>query len=65
MLLSLFVIVIILAGVVGGALSGLGIAGKDLGRQLAAMMGVFYGLTAAAPAAMVALLYFAYLTHRG
>lgn len=65
MVLTLFVIVIVLAGAVGGALSGLGIAGKELGRQLAAMMGAFYGLSAAVPVALVGMLYFAYAMHRG
>ncbi|MES2957641.1 MAG: hypothetical protein V4792_05600 [Pseudomonadota bacterium] len=42
--------------VVGGAIAGVRLAGKDLGNELAAMMGAMFGPTAAVPAVAVALL---------
>jgi hypothetical protein len=60
-----FVIIMALAGLAGGALSGLKIAGKDLGKELAAMMGAFYGLTAVVPVAILMALYLLYSLSRG
>ena len=40
----------------GGALAGIRIGGEHLGRELAAMMGAFYGPAAVLPAAVVGLL---------
>jgi len=59
----LFVIVVIAAGAAGGALSGLIIGGKDLGKQLAGMMGAFYGLTSTVPAVVAVALYFIFRAH--
>ena len=38
-----------------GAAAGISLGGRDLGRNLAAMMGVFYGPTAVLPAAVIGL----------
>lgn len=63
LLTLLLVVVVIVAGAAGGALSGLIIGGKDLGKQLAGMMGAFYGLTSTVPAAVAVALYFIFRTH--
>jgi hypothetical protein len=60
-----FALVMLVSGMAGGALSGVTLAGRDLGAQLAAMMGAFYGITVALPAAVVAALYLFYSTQRG
>lgn len=59
-LLGLFVLALVLA-LAAGAASGLRIGAEALGKDLAAMMGAFYGPTAVLPAALVglAVLYFA------
>lgn len=44
------------AGAAGGALSGMKIGGEAMGRQTAAVMGGFFGLSAVVPAAVVAAL---------
>jgi len=58
-LLSLVLLALVLA-LAAGAASGLNIGAEALGKELAAMMGAFYGPTAVVPAAMVGLviLYF-------
>src|SRR5690606_10606650 len=53
-MLVLFLLVTIAAGMAGGALGGLKLAGADLGNQLAAMMGAFYGTLVSVPAAILA-----------
>jgi hypothetical protein len=58
MVFVLFLVLAVAAGAAGGALSGLQLAGKDLGNELAALMGVFYGLLPVFPAAVVVALYF-------
>src|SRR5690606_1958342 len=45
-----------IAGIAGGALGGVKIAGAHIGNELAAMMGALYGGTVALPAAIVAAL---------
>ncbi|MFY8082727.1 MAG: hypothetical protein ACOVN7_03240 [Rubrivivax sp.] len=59
-LLSLFLLAGALA-LAAGALSGMRLAAEALGKELAAMMGAFYGPTAVLPATVVGLLilYFA------
>ena len=57
MLTALFMLVVVLAGAAGGALTGTVIGGKDLGAQVAGMMGAFYGLTATIPAAVLFAIY--------
>lgn len=58
-LLGLFLLALVLA-LAAGAASGLKIGAEALGKELAAMMGAFYGPTAVLPAALVGLviLYF-------
>lgn len=58
-LVGLIVLAFVLA-VFAGAASGLRIGAESLGRELAAMMGAFFGPTAALPAVVVGLvvLYF-------
>lgn len=41
--------------IIGGAVAGLVLAGKDLGNDLASMMGGMFGPTAAVPAVLVGL----------
>jgi hypothetical protein len=59
-LLGLIALGLVLA-LVAGAASGMKIGAEALGRELAAMMGAFYGPTAALPAVLLGLLilYFA------
>jgi hypothetical protein len=59
-LLGLFALALALA-LAAGAASGIRIGAEALGKDLAAMMGAFYGPTAVLPAALVglAVLYFA------
>lgn len=45
----------LVAAVIGGALAGAKLGGKDLGYGLAAMMGGFYGPTAVLPAAVLGI----------
>ena len=58
-LLSLFLLALVLA-LAAGAASGLKIGAEALGKELAAVMGAWYGPAAGGPAAMVGLviLYF-------
>jgi hypothetical protein len=39
----LAIVIALVASIGGGAIGGVAIAGKDLGRELAATMGGFYG----------------------
>lgn len=59
-LLGLLLLALVLA-LAAGAASGLKIGADALGKELAALMGAFYGPTAALPAVLVGLviLYFA------
>jgi hypothetical protein len=59
-LLGLIALGLVLA-LVAGAASGVKIGAEALGKELAAMMGAFYGPTAALPAVLLGLLilYFA------
>ena len=59
-LIGLLLLALALA-LIGGAASGLKIGTEALGRELAALMGAFFGPTAALPACLVGLLvlYFA------
>lgn len=45
-----------LAATVGGALAGIRLAGKDLGRDLAALMGAMFGPTGAVPGILLGLI---------
>ena len=46
----------ILLSIVGGALAGMTLAGKDLGHSLAAMVGALFGPVAAGPGILVGLI---------
>lgn len=46
----------LLLALIGGAASGLKIGAEALGRELAALMGAFFGPTAVLPAVVVGLL---------
>ena len=54
MALQLVALALVLS-VAAGAAAGISLGGRDLGRNLAAMMGVFYGPTAVLPAAVLGL----------
>lgn len=43
-------------GAIGGAVGGMLVGGKDLGYELSAMMGAFFGPLAAVPGVVVGLL---------
>ena len=45
----------------GGALAGMRLAGKDLGNELAAMMGAMFGPTAVLPAVVLGLIVLAFI----
>jgi hypothetical protein len=49
-------IVAFLLALAGGAVTGVKLAGKDLGNELAAMMGAMFGPTAAVPGIVVGLI---------
>jgi hypothetical protein len=53
-------VVSILLSVAAGAVSGMVLAGKDLGNQLAAAMGAMFGPVAAAPGVLAALIVLAF-----
>ncbi len=50
-----WVLIAFVLSMVGGAIAGVVLAGRDLGNELAALMGGMFGPTAAVPAAMAAL----------
>lgn len=50
------IVVSVLAGLAGGALGGLKVGGKLLGNGTAAMIGSFFGLTAAVPSTILGLI---------
>ena len=52
----LWLLVAFVVSAAGGALAGVRLAGKDLGNELAAMMGAMFGPTAAVPAVLVGLI---------
>jgi len=54
-------VVSILLSVAAGAVSGMVLAGKDLGFSLAALMGAMFGPVAAAPGVLAALIVLAFL----
>ena len=51
----------ILLSLAAGAVSGMALAGKDLGNNLAAMMGAMFGPVAAAPGILIGLIVLAIL----
>ena len=52
----LWQVVAIVLSIVGGAIAGVRLAGKDLGNELAAMMGGMFGPTAVVPAVLLGLI---------
>lgn len=52
---AVLLLVAIVVSMAGGAAAGVWLAGKDLGAQLAAMMGALFGPTAAVPAVLLGL----------
>jgi len=52
----LWLVIAFVAAMAGGALAGLRLAGKDLGAELAALMGAMFGPTAAVPGVLVGLI---------
>jgi hypothetical protein len=50
-----FLGIALVLSVAGGAAAGIALAGKDLGHQLAALMGGMFGPTAVLPAAVIGL----------
>lgn len=53
---ALWLLLALLLSMAGGALAGMQLAGKDLGNELAAMMGAMFGPTAAVPAVLLGLI---------
>ena len=51
-----FILAALGGGLIGGALGGILVGGKDLGNDLAAMLGSFYGILPAIPGVAIALL---------
>lgn len=54
-------VVAILLSLAAGAISGMALAGKDLGNNLAAMMGAMFGPVAAVPGILIGLIVLAIL----
>lgn len=52
---ALWIVVAFVVSMLGGAIAGVRLAGKDLGNELAAMMGAMFGPTAVVPAVLVGL----------
>ena len=50
-----YVLLALVAGVLGGAIGGVVVGGKHLGNELAAMMGGAYGSLSAVPGILAAL----------
>lgn len=51
----------LLAAAAGGALVGIRLGGADLGKEMAALMGAMYGLSAAVPGLVFGLLILAFI----
>jgi hypothetical protein len=58
--IALWTLLGILLSIAAGAVSGVTLAGKDLGATLAAMMGAMFGPVAAAPGILLALIILAF-----
>jgi uncharacterized membrane protein len=55
------IILAVLLSIAAGALTGVKIGGEFLGKELAAMMGGFYGPVAAVPAVLLGIILLVYL----
>lgn len=53
---AIWIAIAFLLSVMGGACAGVVLAGKDLGNELAALMGGMFGPTAAVPAVLAGLI---------
>lgn len=60
---TIFVLTVVssLLSVAGGAAAGVKLAGKDLGNELAALMGAMFGPVAATPGILVGLIVLAFV----
>ena len=52
----LWLVIAFAFAVLGGAIAGMKLAGKDLGNELAAMMGAMFGPTGAVPGILLGLI---------
>jgi hypothetical protein len=59
--IAVWTVASMLVALAGGALSGMLLAGKDLGNSLAAAMGAMFGPVAATPGILVGLLVLRFL----
>ena len=55
------IILAVLLSIAAGAITGVKIGGEFLGKELAAMMGGFYGPVAALPAVLLGIILLVYL----
>ena len=61
MTILIWTLIAFLLAAAGGALTGLRLAGKDLGNELAAMMGAMFGPTGAVPGVLLGLIILAFV----
>ena len=54
-----YILLALIAGAAGGAVGGILVGGKDLGNDVAGMMGSLYGPVAAVPGVIIAMILFA------
>jgi len=59
--IAVWTLLSIVLSIAAGALAGMQLAGKDLGNNLAALMGAMYGPVAAVPGILVGLIVLAFL----
>ena len=58
---AVWYVIALIIGAIGGAIGGIIVGGEHLGKELAAMLGAFYGPMAAAPGVLVALIILAFI----
>lgn len=61
MTILIWTLIAFLLAAAGGALTGLRLAGKDLGNELAALMGAMFGPTGAVPGVLLGLIILAFV----
>jgi hypothetical protein len=59
--ITVWTLLSIVLSIAAGAVGGMALAGKDLGKTLAALMGAMYGPVAAVPGILLALIILAFL----
>jgi hypothetical protein len=59
--IAIWTVITALLAILGGALTGMQLAGKDLGRALAASMGAMFGPTAVVPGLLLGLVILTFL----